>query len=205
MDWEGWSEFIESSLEKDSTDFVNSSTQDQWKIIDRTINEATLKFSQCKKVSTHCKPYWTKDLTEASKKLRIAKKSYLKKNTISKKAIMDLAKETFDSIRKSEGQKFILNKTRNLNVAQCKQFWKEFNRLFASKSDKNVDPLHSNDDNIATDPNEIEDILFYSFLAGRHLIEKSPDFDDVFYDNCERIYNTILEADGEHDTGQQHF
>ena len=47
MDWEGWSEFIESSLEIDSIVFYNSSTQDQWKFIDRTINEATLKFSKC--------------------------------------------------------------------------------------------------------------------------------------------------------------
>ena len=205
MDWEGWSEFIESSLEKDSIVFYNSSTQDQWKIIDRTINEATLKFSKCKKLSTHCKPYWTKELTEASKALRIDKKSYLKRNTLSNKAIMDLAKEKFDSMRISECRKFILNKTRNLNVAQCKQFWKEFNRLFASKSDNKVDPLHSNDDNIATEPNEKEDILFDSFFAGRHLIEKSPDFDDVFYGHVNRIYNMISEADGEHDTGQQHY
>ena len=85
---------------------------------------------------------------------------------------MDLAKEKFDTMRISDCQKFILNKTRNLNIAQCKQFWKEFNRLFASKSDNKVDPLHSNDDNIATDPNEKEDILFDSFFAGRHLIKK---------------------------------
>ena len=118
---------------------------------------------------------------------------------------MDLAKEKFDSMSISECQKFILNKTRNLNVAQCKQFWKEFNRLFASKSDNKVDPLHSNGDNIATDLNEKEDIPFDSFFAGRHLIEKSPDFDDVFYDHVNRVNNTISEADGEHDTGQQHL
>ena len=74
-DWEGWCELAESSLEKDSIEFYNSSTQDQWRIIDRTINEATLIFSKCEKLSTHCQPYWTNDLTEASKALRIAKKS----------------------------------------------------------------------------------------------------------------------------------
>ena len=109
---------------------------------------------------------------------------------------MGSAKEKFDTMRISECQKFILNKTRNLNVAQCKQFWEEFNRLFASKSDNKVDPLHSNDDKNATDPNEKEDILFDSFFAGRHLIEESSDFDDVFYDHGNRIYNTISEADG---------
>ena len=104
MDFEGWSEFVESSLEKDLIHFYNSSTQDQWKIIDRTIIEATLKFSKCKKLSTQCKPYWTKELTEASKALRIAKKSYLKTNTISNEAIMDLAKEKFVSMRIPECQ-----------------------------------------------------------------------------------------------------
>ena len=83
-------------------------------------------------------------------------------------------------MRISECQKFILSKTQNLNVAQFKQFWKEFKRLFASKSVKKVDPLHSNDDNNATDSNEKEDILFDSFFAGRHLIEKSPDSDVSF-------------------------
>ena len=78
---------------------------------------------------------------------------------------MDLAKEKFDSMRISECQKFILNKTGKLNVEQWKQFCKEFIRLFASKSDNKVDPLHSNDDNIATDPNEKENILFDSFFA----------------------------------------
>ena len=132
-----------------------------------TINETTLKFSECEKLSTHCKPYWTKELTEASKALRIAKKSCLKRNTISDKAIMDLAKEKFDAMRISECQKFIFNKTLNLNVAQCKQFSKEFIRLFASKSDNKVDPLHSDDDSNATDPNERRILyLIASLLEG---------------------------------------
>ena len=52
---------------------------------------------------------------------------------------------------------------------------------------------------------QIEDILFNCFFAERHLVEKSPDFDDVFYDHVNKICNAILKADAEHDKGQQQF
>lgn len=204
MEWEGWSDNIETSLGNEISELINKSADEQWKIIDNAIHTATSKFANYKKSSVHSKPYWTKDLSEASKLLRNAKKNYLKRNTLTNKATMDLAKEYFDTIRKTECQNFILKKTKDLNVAQCKKFWKEFNRMFTTKSDNKVEPLQTDDGNLTTDSGQMEDILFDSFFAGKHLKEKGSDFDDAFYEHVNRIHNDILENNGEHDIGQQH-
>ena len=72
---------------------------------ERANRSATMKIS-----SIHSKPFWTPKLTEAANKLRDAKKVYNNRNTITNKEAYDSAKENFDSMRKSECERFILGK-----------------------------------------------------------------------------------------------
>jgi len=122
IDWDKWTDHVETTLESGKLKFNNSTADEQWQLIDSAIHGATTKYATYKKSSIHSKPFWTDKLTKASQVLRDAKKLYSKRNTISNKAALDSAKEQFDTMRKDECQKFILEKTSNLNVAQSQKF-----------------------------------------------------------------------------------
>ena len=115
---------------------------------------------------------------------------------MSNKAALDHAKGLFDETRKKECQKFILTKTNNLNASQCTKFWKEFNRMFSKKRDNKakVEPFKEASGDLITDSKDIEEILFDSFFAGKHLLEKGTDFDAKFYEDVNRIYMECLES-----------
>ena len=193
INWVKWSNFIEDTLTAKSEEFLNSDAASKWDIINTAIHDATSKFASHKKSTIHSKPYWTDKLSQMSKALRDAKRVYMKRNTLSNKAALDHAKELFDETRKKECQKFILTKTRNLNASQCTKFWKEFNRMFSKKRDNKVEPFKEANGDLLTDTTDIEEILFDSFFAGKHLLEKGTDFDAKFYEDVNRIYMECLE------------
>lgn len=193
--WNAWKDQIEVTLGNQMKAMTSLSAHDQWEIIDTTIHDATIAFTQKKKISIHSKPYWTDKLSIAAKELRYAKKNYMKRNTPSNKTILDEAKEKFDTMRKNACQNFILEKTKNLNSLQAQKFWKQFNQLFKKKKEDGVEPFISEQGDIITDSSEIEATLFDSFFAGKHLREKGTDFDDTFYNEVNRIYEEILESE----------
>ena len=198
INWLNWSTSIEEVLLIEKTDLHQYSVHDLWSKIDNTIYDATKKFAKFKTSTVHSKPYWTQELTDASNALREALKAYSKRNTPTNKAVLDTAKELFDNVRKSECQKFVLEKTKKLNVSQSTKFWKEFKRMFAKKTDRKVEPLFDPRSNeIKTDPVEIEEALFSSFFEGVHLQNKGVDFDNTFFQSVNDLYDSILDDENE--------
>ena len=196
LNWNNWHMTLENTLGSAMDGLSLMSPMDQWKFIEQTINSVSKENGKFKKSCIHSKPYWTDELSVASNALRDAKKSYGKRNTLSNKEALDKAKDTFDQLRKSECQKFILDKTKSLNESQCRQFWKDFNRLFKKKGTGNsIEPIKTDDGKILTDNNEIEEVLFDSFFDGKHLREKGVDFDDEFYQQVNEIHDNILDND----------
>ena len=72
-----------------------------------------------------------------------AQKRYTKRNTDDNHVAFKLAYEEFNALRKNDCQQFVLKKTSTLNASQSTKFWKEFNRLFKPKIEKQVDQLIS--------------------------------------------------------------
>ena len=68
--------------------------------IDNTLNNTTEKYGTKKIVSCHSKPYWTKKLSELSKKLRLDRKNYSKRNTDRNRDKLLQSKLEFDEERK---------------------------------------------------------------------------------------------------------
>ena len=160
--------------------------------LDQCINTATKESCKTKISSIHSKPFWTKALTISSTNLRKAKKAYSKRNTLSNEETMDAAKEEFDTLRKAECQSFILMKTKNLNVAQSKEFWRSLNQLFSKKDKTGVENLISESKPL-TEPEEIEDCLFGTFFACKHLEIKGNEFDNLFLEEVNIIYSSIID------------
>ena len=204
IDWDDWSNRIETLL-KENIPHEALLPERKWELLNDAIHKATKETCATKISSVHSKPYWTSQLTEASKHLRDAKKAYGKRNTISNKEKLDTAKEFFDELRKKECQKFILMRTKSLNVAQATKFWKQFNQMFCKKNGTGVETLIDDNGPLLSEPAEMEGCLFASFFDCKHLNVKGVDFDKLFLEEVNKIYSDILEDPALHSHSSNQF
>ena len=189
INWAKWSNDLNSDL-RSKSDTINN-TEDPvklWEILEKTISKVTSSHAKMKKLSRHSKPFWTPMLTELCDKMRKARKAYQKRNTDDRKEEYRKAKEAFDDARKKECENFIINKTRNLNTAQARDFWKKFNYIFKKKNKSGVDPLLE-DGSFITAAKEIEEKLFGTFFQCNHMLE--GDFDEFFFNTVNQIYEEL--------------
>ena len=188
--WALWTEDLEKELEKNE-DKANHYEEpvELWKYLEDTINTITSKHCTRKKSTIHSKPYWTKNLTRLCEEMRRTRKIYQKRNTDSNKLNMILAKETFDEARKYECEKFIMEKTKNLNSTESRKFWKEFNKIFKKTSEGKIDPLEDDAGGLITDNAQLEEKMFATFFQCKHMID--GDFDEFFYDRVNQLYDDI--------------
>ena len=141
MNWPRWTSYIENELNAKEDEFKTYDAYKHWTAFDELLQLATAENSETKQTTIHDKPYWNKALTDASDELKDAKWCYMKRNTTPNRSRLAVARENFEAIRKEECQRFILEKTENLNAAQARDFWKQFNRIFKKKTSKKVAPL----------------------------------------------------------------
>ena len=146
-----------------------------------------------KKSTKHSKPYWTPRLTVLCDKMLEARKAYKMRNTDTRLQEMYDTKEEFDKARKEECEKFILEKTKNLNAAQASKFWKEFNKIFKKTAEAGIDPLKDDAGGLVTDNKEIEEKMFSTFFQCKHMID--ADFDEFFFDSVTQMYEDIKTED----------
>ena len=160
-------------------------------LIDNAIGAATKANRQTKKICKLSKPYWSKELTTLSDKLRKALKAYSTLNTDNNLSVLQEAKHEFEKARKLACQKFILDKTNTLNTAQSCKFWKQFNRLFKPPTDTQVEAL-VDDGSVMTDNTKIEEILFETFFKRKHIVNYQSSFDAKFYEDTNTLYKSII-------------
>ena len=169
INWNNWTLQIEQQIEKKSGSFQNEDDPEiLWAEINNIILDSTKTHGGLKRTSKHSKPYWSKELTDLSDKLRLARKAYKQRNTDSSYKNLVLAKENFEQRKQSEGKDFILKRTSNLNSAQAKNFWKEFNKMFKKKADNQVEPLIDDEGNVITETKEINNTMFSTFFEANH-------------------------------------
>ena len=190
INWEKWATDLETELTKYENDLSDiKDPLNLWSLLEKSISNVTSSNASMKKICKHSKPFWTDQLTRLCNEMRIARKAYQKRNTDDRKAEMIRTREAFDEVRKKECEDFIMNKTKNLNIAEAKTFWKKFNALFKKKEKPGIDPLQDDDGSFLTSPEEIEEKMFETFFQCKHMI--SGDFDDFFYNTVNNLYEEM--------------
>ena len=191
MPWKSWTEKIENLIieEHDNIQGMDNPYM-LWNKMNGMIEEATLQYAKYKKSCQHSKPFWNSELTEMEKILRNARKTYMKRNTENNHNKYNEAKENFDNARKEECQKFLIQKTKNLNSAQAARFWKEFNSIFKKHTSNIIEPLEDGHGGFMTDPKVINEHMFKVFFEGKHL-EKEK-FNEKFYEEVHTLYEEIV-------------
>ena len=194
VNWELWSGDLESELERDKNEVARYKNPAKlWKYFDKTVEKVTSKHGVWKKSSRHSKPYWSEKLTVLCDRMREARKTFKRRNTETNKLMMDQSKEEFDSERKAECEQFILEKTKKLNTAGLRTFWKEFKRIFRKKSEGGIEPLDDGTGGLVTESKEMEDQLFATFFQCKHMY--NVNFDDYFYETVNDLYEEALSED----------
>ena len=191
LNWEEWASSIEDGIEE-IKDYLNSldNPYTLWNRLNYIITKATDLHGKFKKSCHHSKPYWTELLTVLSNKLKVARKNYVMRNTDNNLKSLTDAKEAFENERKTVCQEFLINTTKQLNSAQSRQFWKDFNKIFKKKSLQKIDPLLTEKKELLTENNQIEECLFSVFFEAKHLV--NGNFDDAFYEEINNIYDKII-------------
>ena len=193
INWEKWSAQIEEQIASQIVSFNNEENPDKlWEEINSIFLQSTKTHSALKKTTRYSKPYWTAELTKLSEELRSARKLYKKRNTDYSLENLTKAKENFERQKQIEGKEFILQRTRKLNSAQAKHFWKEFNKMFKKKVNNQVEPLIDDKGNLITDSKAINDTMFTTFFEAKHLKEFS--FDGDFCATVNHMYNQAIEV-----------
>lgn len=191
IDWASWTEDLEEQLLRDQREIHRYEDPARlWKYIEESIQNITNKHGVFKKTTRHSKPYWSDRLTVLCNKMRSARKNYNKRNTDNNKQNMIKAKEEFDKERKAECEKFLLDKTKTLNSTEASKFWKEFNKIFKTKTEEGVDPLDDGNGGLMTENKEKEVKLFGTFFQCRHMT--NADFDEYFHDSVNDLYEGIM-------------
>ena len=192
INWDNWSLQIEQQVDNNKISFDYEENPDKlWHELNKIFQESTKAHGAIKKVTKHCKPYWSAELTKLSNELRLARKAYKKRNTDSSLENLQKAKENFEERKQTEGKQFILKRTSNLNSAQAKNFWKEFNKMFKKKSNNEVEPLIDDEGNLITESKEINTTMFSTFFEAKHL--KAFNFNEDFCVTVNRMYNEAID------------
>ena len=190
LNWDNWTKEIEQEI-MSKTSLINEEDPDKlWQEINNIFLESTKAHGALKRTSKHSKPYWSADLTKLSNELRLARKAYKQRNTDTSWENLRKAKENFELQKQAEGKAFIIKRTSNLNSAQAKNFWKEFNKMFKKKVNNQIEPLIEEDGSTITETKDINDAMFSTFFEAKHL--KAFDFNEEFCETVNHMYNEAI-------------
>ena len=194
IDWKKWTSDLNDTISLNYSSLINQEDpREIWTLLEKLINQVSMSNAKMKKISRHSKPFWTPKLTQLCNEMRAARKAYQKRNTDERKEKMMETKEIFDKARMEECQNFIMNKTKNLNTAQAKSFWKKFNSLFKKRNKPGIDPLQTPDGSFLTTAKELKEKMFETFFQCKHMV--AGDFDQFFYDTVNNLYNDVKNED----------
>ena len=188
IDWDKWGTELEEAIYIASKGVLLNQEDPKayWHHLKECFDRATNNNSKKKRSCVHSKPYWTNELSVLSKKYRTAQRCWNKMNTDINKRNLEDAKEEFDAKRKEECREFILKNTKGLNTAETREFWKNFKKLFGKQKDSKIEMLANESDDMITDEQEKEILMFSTFFEGQHLHKEN--FDEHFHDTITKQY-----------------
>ena len=137
-------------------------------------------------LSPHSKPYWTKELSVLSAKLRLARKKFKYRSTFDNGNDLQQLKSEFREALDKAKNNFIEQKAEGLNRSEGHDFWRNFKRTFYTTQDTLIGTLQLND-KILTEDEDKAEAFFQEIFEGKHLTH--CEFSDEWYQKVNREYN----------------
>ncbi|KAF6040161.1 MAP3K7 [Bugula neritina] len=166
-DWYSFSYTVETMCEQHMSDFCTSSDPDNiWKTLKRILLKCKELFVPMAVSNVHNKPYWNKELSELSTRLREARRQFKYRSSYENGDKLDQIKAQFKAMLAAAQQRYLESKSKKLNDHNGETFWKDFKSLFYKKGENLVgDLVGANGEIIEDDANKAE-YMFNKIFGG---------------------------------------
>ena len=179
-DWDVWKQSLESRLLENRDEWNDMSVVQLWELFLCNLMELNDQVIPMKRVSTHSKPYWSRELSAKSSVVRVARDAYQARSTPRNKADYVLVKKEFAQLLVTEKNSWIHKRLEGLNVSESAEFWSKYKFVFGSKRENFIGDLKLQGTLLSSNE-EKEDLLHQTFFSGEHL--QNAEFDQDHYDN----------------------
>lgn len=178
-DWDVWKQTLDARLLESFDNWNHLSAMQLWELLLCHITEVNDQLIPMKKVSTHSKPYWSKELSAKSLAVRAARGAYQARSTPVNKDSYDHIKKEFAQLLVTEKNAWIHKRLEGLNVSESAEFWSKYKFVFGSKRDNFIGDLQQ-DGKLISSNEDKEKLLHQTFFSGQHL--ENVEFDSEHYD-----------------------
>lgn len=118
-------------------------------------------------VNSHNKPYWNSELSEISKRLRLAKTQFKHRSSYKNGDHLEAIKSEFKDALAAAQQSYLEVKSAKLNENNADQFWKGFKNVFYSKEDNTIEDLIDDDGTVLCEDESKAKHLFNSIFGSK--------------------------------------
>ena len=171
-DWEYFANTLDELSLKIMPTLANvTDPHELWNLAKGLLHEAKAYCISYKTVTEHSKPYWNNELSNLSKDLRTAKRSFKARSNFINGSKLQLAKDKFSQALTEAKNTYLASISATLSVAEGPAFWKSFNRTFYPKSSnsRQIGSISDNHGNQILDDRCKAQLLFKDIFQGKHL------------------------------------
>ena len=205
-DWKEWKTILEEKMIQwaNSEAPIYDDVYTAWDKIRDTLQETNREHIPKKIITKHCKPFWTKTLTELSLQLRTLRKVFKRTSTPANMVALNRARIKFKSELRDAASNWTHSRLNEINKQRHgNQFWKELRKVFPSQKDDMLAPLKSSDGRLCFSPHEKSKVLMDTFFSGRHLKEEF--FDNTFCESMNKNLRMINDLEKNENYGNEWY
>ena len=191
--WATWASVLDASIASRSTEFDELSTPESIDdLLRNCIESAKKQVMQTKVLCTHSKPYWTPELSQLSKRVRMARKSFKANNSLVNKQVLEECKAEFTDKLNNAINTWTQKASSNLNTKEQATFWKEYTKQFKIKDENStkIDILVNKEGDLVLDEQGKAELFYESFFTGNHLVD--CEFDNNHKENVDKMVKELV-------------
>ena len=202
-DWNMWSLILDEEIQKTEQELLEQDSvtaQSIYNMLETSIRRAEETVMKTKILCKHSKPYWTRELSVLSSRIRLARKTFRKNNSIINKQILDQCKDEFTNELSKTINNWTNKGTEKLNTKDSAVFWKEYAKQFKIKdmNTKKIDILINEKGELLTEDEAKANLFYENFFTGHHL--KDCTFDEPHKRYIDKQVHEKLHKINNHDS-----
>ena len=192
-DWSYWQEALSDNLDSNLLPHLEKYTDPShlWNDFLSIINQVNDIVIPRKTATTHSKPFWTTELSQMSKEVRLARSKMMARHTPINADNYRGIKNAFAEQLVAEKNKWIHEQLDGLNVADSLKFWKRYKHTIVGTSNDFIGNLYDRGI-LHTEFSQKEETLYQTFFSGNHM--KHGNFDASFGTQVDKEYSTIIQS-----------
>ena len=182
-DWDDWKTKLEAKAEMALPLMGPQNAKEAWETTKQILKDVQSDTMRTKRSCIHSKPFWCKELTEASECLRRARRSYRMRSTPANEKIYKEKVGIFKNLLIEKSNSWTNARLDEINKSKNQNFWEKVSKVHKSEVTHGIAPLKAENGYLFENSQKAE-LLRQTFFTGKHLTQMK--FDDKFYDKINK-------------------